>query len=73
MNEMQLLEDFRAAVAPPDEELLARTRARVLDSGRRARGRRLRGGRSRLVLTGLTAAATAAAITVALATQSGGP
>ena len=29
MNEMKLLEDFRAVVAPPDEELLARTRARV--------------------------------------------
>ena len=33
MNEMKLLEDFRAAVAPPDEELLARTRARVLGGG----------------------------------------
>jgi hypothetical protein len=73
MNELTLLEDFRAAVAPPDEELLARTRARVLDGGRRARGRRLPGGRPGIVLAGLTAAATAAAITVAVATQSGGP
>jgi len=72
MNELKLLEDFRAAVAPPGEELLARTRARVLDGGRRARGRRLPGSRN-LALTGLAAAATAAAITVALATQSGGP
>jgi hypothetical protein len=69
MNELKLLEDFRAAVAPPDEELLARTRARVLGGGRRARGRR----RPRIVLAGLTAAATAAAITVALLTQSAEP
>jgi hypothetical protein len=76
MHEMKLLEDFRAVVAPPDEELLARTRARVLgggQDGRRARGRRLPGSRPRLVLTGLTAAAAAAAITVAVATQNGGP
>jgi hypothetical protein len=76
MNEMKLLEDFRAAVAPPDEELLARTRARVLgggQDGRRARGRRLPGSRPRLALTGVAAAATAAAVTVALATQGGGP
>ena len=76
MNEMKLLEDFRAAVAPPDDELLARTRARVLDGGqgsRRARGRRLPASRPRLALTGLAAAATAAAVTVALATQGGGP
>jgi hypothetical protein len=69
MNELKLLEDFRAAVAPPGEELLARTRARVLGGGRRAQGRR----RPAIVLTGLTAAATAAAITVALLTQSAGP
>ena len=76
MNEMKLLEDFRAAVAPPDEELLARTRARVLgggQDGRRARGRRLPVSRPRLALTGLAAAATAAAVTVALATHGGGP
>jgi hypothetical protein len=56
MNEMKLLEDFRAAVAPPDEELLARTRARVLgggQDGRGARGRRLPVSRPRLALTGL--------------------
>jgi hypothetical protein len=76
MNEMKLLEDFRAAVAPPDEELLVRPRARGLggdQGGRRARGRRLPGSRPRLALTGLAAAATAAAVTVALATQGGGP
>ena len=50
MNEMKLLEDFRAAVAPPDEELLARTRARVLDRGQD--GRRARGGACRSAVPG---------------------
>ena len=33
MDEMTLLEDFRAAVAPPAEAALARARARMLGGG----------------------------------------
>src|SRR5262245_5030721 len=72
MDEMTLLEDFRAAVAPPDEAVLARARARVTDvalgRGYPRRGRL--GTRGKLVLTGLgglAAAATAAAVAMALA------
>ena len=73
MNEMQLLEEFRAVVAPPDPGTLAQARARVLDgaaagqASRRARWPRLPGRWPKLALTGLAAAATATAVTVALA------
>ncbi|HUY49243.1 MAG TPA: CU044_5270 family protein [Streptosporangiaceae bacterium] len=79
MNEMNLLEEFRAVVAPPDEVTLTRARARVLEGGpagwgsQRARGPRLPGSWPKLALTGLAAAATAAAVTVALPAQGGGP
>jgi hypothetical protein len=75
MDEMKMLLEFRAAVAPPDEAVLARARAGMLDrgmagqGGRRARWPRLPGTRPRLALTGLAglaAAATAAAVSVAL-------
>jgi DNA-directed RNA polymerase specialized sigma24 family protein len=48
--QMKLLEDFRAVVAPPDEELLARTRARVLGGGRGSR--RAQGGACRSAVPG---------------------
>jgi hypothetical protein len=68
MDEMKLLQEFRAAVTPPDDAVLARARARMLDrgmagqGGRRARWPRLPGTRPRLALTGLAAAAAAAAV-----------
>ena len=50
MDEMKLLEDFRAAVAPPDDRILTQARSRMLAadpdrSGTRARSplRRVRG------------------------------
>jgi hypothetical protein len=79
MDEMTLLEEFRAVVAPPDDATLVRARARMLDGaapGQGSRGVRwLRppGRRGRLALTGLAAAATVAAVTVALAAHGGGP
>ncbi len=79
MNEMQLLEEFRAVVAPPDPGTLAQARARVLDgaaagqASRRARWPRLPGRWPKLALTGLAAAATATAVTVALAGPGGTP
>jgi hypothetical protein len=79
MNEMQLLEEFRAVVAPPDAGTLAEARARVLDgaaagqASRRARWPRLPGRWPKLALTGLAAAATATAVTVALAAPGGTP
>jgi hypothetical protein len=72
MDEMKMLLEFRAAVAPPDDAVLARARAGMLDrgvagqGGRRARWPRLPGTRPRLVLTGLAAAAAVAAVSVAL-------
>jgi hypothetical protein len=79
MDEMTLLEDFRAAVAPPSEAVLARARARMTDGApgldhpgqRRLHWPRTRG---KLVLTGLVglAAATAAAVAVALTAAPGG-
>jgi hypothetical protein len=78
MNEMQLLEEFRAVVAPPDPGTLAQARARVLDGVaagqgiRRAQGLRLPRSWPKLALTGL-AAATAAAVGVALAAPGGAP
>ena len=79
MDEMQLLEEFRAVVAPPDLGTLAQARARVLDgaaagpASRRARWPRLPGRWPKLALTGLAAAATATAVTVALAAPGGAP
>jgi hypothetical protein len=72
MDEMKLLQEFRAAVTPPDDAVLVRARAGMLDrgmagpGGRRARWPRLPGTRPRLALTGLAAAAVAAAVSVAL-------
>jgi hypothetical protein len=72
MDEMLTLQEFRAAVAPPDDAVLARARARMLDrtmagqGGRRARWPRLPGSRPRLAVTSLAAAAVAAAVSVAL-------
>jgi hypothetical protein len=72
MDEMKLLQEFRAAVTPPDDAVLARARAGMLDrgmagqGGRRARWPRLPGTRPRLALTVLAAAAAAAAVSVAL-------
>jgi hypothetical protein len=76
MNEMNLLEEFRAVVAPPDDAMLARARAQMLDgtaaSGRRpARAPRLPGSWPRLALTGLAATATAVVVAVAFAAQGG--
>lgn len=79
MDEMQLLEEFRAVVAPPDPGTLAQARARVLDgaaagqASRRARWPRLPGRWPKLALTGLAAAATATVVTVALAAPGGAP
>jgi hypothetical protein len=72
MDEMLTLQEFRAAVAPPDDAVLARARARMLDrgmagqGGRRARWPRLPGTRPRLAVTGLAAAAAAAAVSLSL-------
>ena len=81
MDEMTLLEEFRAAVAPPGEVMLAEARARMIDGGsygqnhpRRLR-LRLRGTRVRFGLTGLAglaAAATAAAVVTSIASPGGG-
>lgn len=71
MDEMKLLQEFRAAVTPPDDAVLARARAGMLDrgmagqGGRRARWPRLPGTRPRLALTGVAAAAVAAAAVAA--------
>jgi hypothetical protein len=78
MDEMTLLEDFRAAVAPPSEAVLARARAQVTDValGRGCPPRGRLGTRGKLVLTGLAglaAAATAAAVAVALTAPGAGP
>src|SRR5947209_14542744 len=81
MDEMTLLKEFRAAVAPPGEVLLAQARARMIDGGapgqnhpRRLRPH-LRGTRGRFALTGLAglaAAATAAAVVMSAASPGGG-
>src|SRR5690348_13441927 len=80
MDEMTLLEDFRAVVAPPSDAVLAQARAGMTDGApiRNYPGqRRLRWPRTRrkLALTGLAglaAAATAAAVAVALTAAPGG-
>jgi hypothetical protein len=78
MNEMKLLEQFRAAVAPPDQGTLAQARARLLESadppdpsGRSARGPRRPGARRRPVLLGAAAAVIAVAAAVAVMLPSG--
>ncbi|HEY2442515.1 MAG TPA: CU044_5270 family protein [Streptosporangiaceae bacterium] len=77
MNEMKVLEEFRAAVAPPDQDMLADVRARVLrgDTHRRPAQARRRGpGRRRLAARPwlVTAAVTAAAaVTTAIVIPSG--
>jgi hypothetical protein len=82
MNEIQVLAEFRAAVAPPDPGTLAQARARVLDSAatgqdsRRAPGPRRPASWPKLALTGLAAAVTAAAVAVvavALTASGGAP
>jgi hypothetical protein len=79
VNEMQLLEEFRAVVAPPDPGTLAQARARVLAGAaggqgpRRARGPRRPGSWPKLALTGLAAATMAAAVAVTLAVPGGAP
>src|ERR1700722_5363524 len=77
MNEMKQLEDFCAAVPPPDPGRLARTRALVLSTAAGAgqagtrRGRGRPGSRRmitlpRLAVTGGLAAVAAAAVAIAL-------
>ena len=46
MNEMQLLEEFRAVVAPPDPGTLAQARARVLDGAAAGQEAAAHGGRA---------------------------
>src|SRR5216110_2811469 len=77
MDEMTLLEDFRAAVAPPAEAALARARAQVIGRvpGRRHPGQRpLRrpGTLGGLALAGLGGLAAVTAVAVALATVGSG-
>src|SRR5579862_6522434 len=72
MDEMTLLEDFRAAVAPPDELTLTRARARMLGP-HRPFPRATRGKLALTGLGGLAAAATAAAVAVALTAPGAGP
>lgn len=80
MNEMKQLEDFCAAVPPPDADRLARTRALVLSTAadpERAGARRGRGRLGaritlpRLALTGGLAAVAAAAVAIALVSPAG--
>ena len=72
MDEMTLLEEFRATVAPPDETTLARARARAIADGARGQNRpgrlplHLPGTRGRFALTGLAGLAAAAAAAVAV-------
>ena len=70
MDELKLLEDFRAAVAPPDDEVLARARARVLAASfRRSRGRsanpRRRVRWPQLAVSGAAIAALAVTLSIA--------
>jgi hypothetical protein len=78
MDEMTLLEDFRAVVAPPDGAALTQARTRMLAGGPPGQGRpgrswaRPPGVRGRLTLAGVTGLAAATAIAVALATAGSG-
>jgi hypothetical protein len=75
MDEMQLLEDFRAAVAPPDERILAQARSRMLAADPDRSGTHARSTRRRVRWPQLAASGAAiAAITVALSVVlPGGP
>jgi RNA polymerase sigma-70 factor (ECF subfamily) len=71
MDEMTLLEEFRAAVAPPGEAVLARARAGMTGGApglHHPAQRRLHWPRTRgkLALTGLAVTVTAAAVAVAM-------
>lgn len=71
MNEMKLLEDFRAAVAPPNDEVLALARSRMLAadpdrSGGRARSLRRHVRWPQLTLSGAAIAAIAVTLSVVL-------
>jgi hypothetical protein len=75
MDEMKLLEDFRAAVAPPDDRILAQARSRMLAagldrSGGRAQSPRRRVRWTQLALSGAAIAAIAVTLSVVLP---GGP
>jgi hypothetical protein len=80
MDEMTLLEDFRAVVAPPSEAVLAQARAAMTDGAlvrdhpgqRRLHWPRTRGKLALTGLAGLAAATTAAAVAVALTAAPGG-
>ena len=73
MDEMKVLEDFRAAVAPPDVRILAQARSRMLaaapdrsGSGTRARGPRRRVRWPQLAVSGAAIAAIAVTLSVVL-------
>ncbi|HEX4088955.1 MAG TPA: hypothetical protein VHZ33_09560 [Trebonia sp.] len=74
MDEMQLLEDFRATVAPPDEQVLARARSRMLTgtpvrsgwSAGRAGSPARPGRRTKLAVSGAAIAAIATTLSVVL-------
>jgi hypothetical protein len=71
VDEMKLLEDFRAAVAPPDDEVLAQARSRILatnfhPSGGRAGGPRRRVRWPQLAVSGAAVAAIAVTLSVVL-------
>src|SRR5690349_612281 len=81
MDEMTLLEDFRAVVAPPSDAVLAQARAGMADGApvrdhpgqRRLHWPRTRGKLALTGLAGLAAAATAAAVAMALTAPGAGP
>jgi hypothetical protein len=71
MDELKLLEDFRAAVAPPDDDVLARARARMLAASfRRSAGRsanpRRRVRWPQLAVSGAAIAALAVTLSIVL-------
>jgi hypothetical protein len=71
MDEMKLLEDFRAAVAPPDDRILAQARSRMLAadpdrSGTRARSPLRRVRWPQLAVSGAAIAAIAVTLSVVL-------
>jgi hypothetical protein len=71
MDELKLLEDFRAAVAPPDDRILARARSRMLAadfdrSGDRAGSPRRRVRWPQLAVGGAAIAALAVTLSIVL-------
>jgi hypothetical protein len=71
MDELKLLEDFRAVVAPPDDEVLARARTRILAAGSdrpngRAGSRRRRVRWPQLAVSGAAIAALAVTLSIVL-------